>query len=62
MILSAGMGRPSGNRAREPDFVLFGNQQGLLVLEVKDWNIDQVDRGRLDQTLDQGTDRFSNNR
>jgi hypothetical protein len=28
-----------GEQGREPDFVLFGNQQGLLILEVKDWLI-----------------------
>lgn len=32
-----------GEQGREPDFVLFGNQQGLLVLEVKDWLIDQIE-------------------
>jgi hypothetical protein len=26
-----------------PDFVLFGNQQGLLALEVEDWLIDQIE-------------------
>jgi hypothetical protein len=31
---------PSGS---EPDFVLFGNSLGLLVLEVKDWVIDQIE-------------------
>ena len=28
-----------GEQGREPDFVLFGNRHGLLVLEVKDWLI-----------------------
>ena len=32
-----------GEQGREPDFVLFGNQLGLLVLEVKDWLIDQIE-------------------
>ena len=32
----------TGERGREPDFVLFGNQHGLLALEVKDWLIDQI--------------------
>ena len=32
-----------GEQGREPDFVLFGNQHGLLVLEVKDWLIDQIE-------------------
>jgi hypothetical protein len=32
-----------GEQGREPDFILFGNQQGLLVLEVKDWVIDQIE-------------------
>jgi hypothetical protein len=32
-----------GEQGREPDFVLFGNHQGLLVLEVKDWLIDQIE-------------------
>jgi hypothetical protein len=27
----------------EPDFVLFGNHHGLLVLEVKDWQVDQIE-------------------
>ena len=26
----------------EPDFILYGNSIGLLVLEVKDWEIDQI--------------------
>jgi hypothetical protein len=30
-----------GEQGREPDFVLFGNHHGLLILEVKDWQIDQ---------------------
>jgi hypothetical protein len=29
----------------EPDFILFGNSLGLLVLEVKDWDIDQIEEG-----------------
>ena len=33
----------TGERGLEPDFVLFGNHQGLLVLEVKDWRIDQIE-------------------
>ncbi len=32
-----------GEQGREPDFVLFGNQHGLLILEVKDWQIDQIE-------------------
>ncbi len=32
-----------GEQGREPDFVLFGNRHGLLVLEVKDWLIDQIE-------------------
>jgi hypothetical protein len=32
-----------GERGREPDFIVFGNQQGLLVLKVKDWLIDQIE-------------------
>lgn len=32
-----------GEQGREPDFVLFGNHHGLLVLEVKDWLIDQIE-------------------
>ena len=32
-----------GEQGKEPDFVLFGKQQGLLVLEVKDWQIDQIE-------------------
>jgi hypothetical protein len=29
--------------SKEPDFVLFGKQHGLLILEVKDWRIDQIE-------------------
>ena len=32
-----------GEQGLEPDHVLFGNQHGLLVLEVKDWLIDQIE-------------------
>jgi hypothetical protein len=32
-----------GEQSREPDFVLFGNHLGLLVLELKDWVIDQIE-------------------
>jgi hypothetical protein len=32
-----------GEHGKEPDFIVFGNQQGLLVLEVKDWLIDQIE-------------------
>jgi hypothetical protein len=32
-----------GTLGVEPDFILFGNQHGLLVLEVKDWLIDQIE-------------------
>jgi hypothetical protein len=31
-----------GDLDKEPDFILFGKQQGLLVLEVKDWLADQI--------------------
>jgi hypothetical protein len=31
-----------GEQGREPDFVLFGSHQGLLILEVKDWLADQI--------------------
>jgi hypothetical protein len=34
-----------GTSGSEPDFVLFGNSLGLLVLEVKDWDIDQIEEG-----------------
>jgi hypothetical protein len=34
---------PVGEQGREPDFVLFGKQNGLLILEVKDWLIDQIE-------------------
>jgi hypothetical protein len=27
---------------REPDFVLFGSEVGLLIFEVKDWALDQI--------------------
>jgi hypothetical protein len=33
---------PIGSKGKEPDFVLFSNRFGLLVLEVKDWSIDQI--------------------
>jgi hypothetical protein len=32
-----------GEQGREPDFVLFGKQHGLLILEVKDWLIDRIE-------------------
>ena len=32
-----------GEQGLEPGFVLFGNHEGLLVLEVKDWRIDQIE-------------------
>ena len=31
-----------GGSGAEPDFILYGNALGLLVLEVKDWEIDQI--------------------
>jgi len=31
-----------GSAGAEPDFILYGNSLGLLVLEVKDWDIDQI--------------------
>jgi hypothetical protein len=31
-----------GSSGAEPDFILYGNSLGLLVLEVKDWGIDQI--------------------
>ena len=31
-----------GSSGAEPDFILYGNSLGLLVLEVKDWEIDQI--------------------
>ena len=37
------MGLPSGSRAGSRISSLFGNQHGLLVLEVKDWLIDQIE-------------------
>jgi hypothetical protein len=33
---------PIGGKGKEPDFVLFNNRLGLLVLEVKDWSIHQI--------------------
>jgi hypothetical protein len=32
-----------GEHGRVPDFVLFDNHNGLLVLEVKDWLVDQIE-------------------
>jgi hypothetical protein len=34
-----------GTSGSEPDFILFGNSLGLLVLEVKDWDIGQIEEG-----------------
>jgi hypothetical protein len=31
-----------GESGLEPDFILYGNSLGILVLEVKDWEIDQI--------------------
>ncbi len=31
-----------GSSGAEPDFILYGASLGLLVLEVKDWEIDQI--------------------
>lgn len=31
-----------GSSGAEPDFILYGASLGLLVLEVKDWDIDQI--------------------
>ncbi|MFH0788464.1 MAG: hypothetical protein V2B13_12745 [Pseudomonadota bacterium] len=36
-------GSSIGEQGKEPDFVLFGNQHGLLIPEVKDWRIDQIE-------------------
>jgi hypothetical protein len=33
---------PIGSKGKEPDFILFNNRLGLLVLEVKDWSIHQI--------------------
>ena len=32
-----------GKENWEPDLVLFGNRHGLLTLEGKDWQIDQIE-------------------
>lgn len=29
-------------RGKEPDFILFSNKLGLVILEVKDWNLNQI--------------------
>lgn len=29
-------------RGKEPDFILFSNKFGLIILEVKDWNLNQI--------------------
>ncbi len=29
-------------QGREPDFLLFSGRAGLVVLEVKDWNLEQI--------------------
>ena len=29
-------------QGREPDFLIFSGQNGLVVLEVKDWNLEQI--------------------
>jgi len=31
-------------RGREPDFILYSQQNGLIILEVKDWNLSQIGR------------------
>jgi hypothetical protein len=33
---------PIGEKSRHPDFVVFHPSRGLLVLEVKDWNLDTI--------------------
>jgi hypothetical protein len=33
---------PVGGSGQEPDFILFGEKVGLLVIEVKDWTSDQI--------------------
>ena len=33
-----------GNRTQHPDFVVFHPSRGLLVLEVKDWRLDTIER------------------
>ncbi len=33
---------PVGRKARHPDFIVFHPQHGVLVLEVKDWHVDQI--------------------
>jgi hypothetical protein len=30
---------------REPDFILFGSEVGLLIFEVKDWVLEQIVEG-----------------
>jgi hypothetical protein len=39
---SLGTNRPLAAPGAEPDFILYGNSLGLLVLEVKDWEVDQI--------------------
>ena len=29
-------------QGREPDFLIYSGQNGLVVLEVKDWNLEQI--------------------
>ncbi len=29
-------------KGKEPDFILFGDKIGLIVFEVKDWNLEQI--------------------
>jgi hypothetical protein len=33
---------PIGPSGMEPDFILFGKKEGLLILEVKDWKTEQI--------------------
>ncbi|MFH1935660.1 MAG: nuclease-related domain-containing protein [Pseudomonadota bacterium] len=33
---------PIGSSGNEPDFILFSKKLGLLVIEVKDWNSQQI--------------------
>jgi hypothetical protein len=48
---------PLGPRQRHPDFILLHPRRGLLVVEVKDWKRDQIqriDRSSVSLLTDQG--------
>jgi hypothetical protein len=54
---------PVGAKRLQPDFIILHPQQGIIVLEVKDWklsSIQQVDRKSVTLLTDQGIKRVQN--